>query len=241
MKESFFIIKPDGLKNEQIHQYIFSQIQDRNIIICKRVKMRFTAHEIDMFWPQTKKSDVLNGLLKCYLTSDESEILFVKGYFNDDLLNQIKKNVRRKYEICKFSNCIHAPADENERIQQLQYIKNRSLIEDTGNDINVTAINMWKQIKELGWHHDFSNCSNKHYILYLQNDESNTIDYVARTIYETTDIYSLEAAYILTIQADMKGCIPLVGFENKNEFERIKRKFDESNVHVNSNIVNSNI
>ena len=104
--ESFVLIKPDAVYNKVLRRIIITEIQNKNIKITNSEAIMLNQEEVDIFWPKSKKSVVLNGLLKCYLTMKQSEVLFLEGDFNDEVLNEIKYNIRKKYAICKLKKRI---------------------------------------------------------------------------------------------------------------------------------------
>ncbi len=237
MKKSFVIVKPDALKNNYIRKKIIKEIKQNNIAIQKKIKIKLTLEEVDILWPQTKKSTILNGLLKCYLTLEYSEVLFLVGFFSDKQLNEIKWKIRDKYAICKFSNCLHTPADENECKQQLHYLENRNNYSYTYHEIPETSLKIWQLINKYGWNHEFSKCNKKKYVLYLLNDNYNTIDYVAETISNVLKKYSLEVSYILVLQAEMNDSILIDGFDNENECNRIKEILIEKYLNIKKEVL----
>ncbi len=237
MKKSFIIIKPDALRNNFIKKKIIREIKQNNITIEKKIKIRLTLEEVDILWPQTRKSTILNGLLKCYLTLEYSEVLFLVGNFSDEQLNDLKWKIRDEYAVCKFSNCLHTPADENECTQQLQYLENRNNYSHPYTEIPNTSLKIWQLINVYGWNYDFSNCNKKKYVLYLLNDNYNTVDHVAETISNVLKKYSIEVSYILAIQAEMNDCILLDGFDNEIECNKIKEILIENYLNIKKEVL----
>ena len=240
--ESFVLIKPDAVYNKVLRRIIITEIQNKNIKITNSEVIMLNQEEVDIFWPKSKKSVVLNGLLKCYLTMKQSEVLFLEGDFNDEVLNEIKYKIRKKYAICKLKNCMHTPENESERILQLNYLNERTKSDEGNVNVGINPISkkIWGLIGDYGWNHDFAHCRDNKYMLYLKDDNFNSIDHVANTVSCALKNYSIEVAYILALQAEMNGRVLIASFDKKEEYLNIKEKFSKMNINVDSNMLFNN-
>ena len=58
--ESFVLIKPDAVYNKVLRRIIITEIQNKNIKITNSEVIMLNQEEVDIFWPKSKKSVVLN-------------------------------------------------------------------------------------------------------------------------------------------------------------------------------------
>lgn len=231
MNSLFVIIKPDALENKRVRQYIYHELSKFDLVIEKKVK-RFTTSEVEQLWPGINESNVLNGLLKCYLTLKKSEILFLFGNITIDQLLLLKQKVRDKYAKGKFANCIHTPQDLHEYSMQYKILTcNNDLHDD---EIDMVAINIWTILQKYGWDYTYTKGKNKKYRIYLVNDDYNGIDFVAKSICEIIRYYPIEICYILALQTEFHGKIFLYGCDDERQINSIESALRNRNIVVSS-------
>lgn len=228
MNELFAIIKPDALVNRTIRQYIYDELLKFDVKI-ENMEKKFTTSEIDQLWPGMNESSVLNGLLKCYLTLQKSEIVFLYGNITFEQLYFLKQKVRKKYSKGKFANCIHTPQNIYEF--SMQYKVLISAGNSTHNDcIDKMAINIWNILRIYGWKYSYARGVKEKYRIYMVNDDCNKIDFVAETFFRVMNIYSMEICYILVLQTEFYGERILFGCDSMRKLKSIENALKSNNI-----------
>lgn len=230
MSELFFIIKPDAMKNKKVKDEIYEELNKFDVDIKEIIQRKLSTYEVDMLWPKSINSKVLNGLLKCYMTFEKSEIVFFSGNVTIENLYGIKLKIREKYAKGKFANCLHTPEDKQECYIQAQILKNYTI--PRSESIEPIALNIWEILEKNGWDYSCSRGKRENYRIRLLNDDYNSIDFISTTISKTISEYSIEICYILTLQAEQFGGIVLYGNKEKSIVDGIEKKLRNERILV---------
>lgn len=126
-RESFVLIKPDGLENKEITCCLHDKFKENNINIIDKDKIILSCEDVLVMWPAYMNCYVSKELLINYLANKEVEVWRVTGDYILDKLKRIKKYIRDNYGKGCIANCIHTPFDTEEARWQYAYIKKEKI------------------------------------------------------------------------------------------------------------------
>jgi len=121
-RESFVLIKPDGLKNKKVEDCLFELLKEDNIEIIEKKKIILQYEDILIMWPLYMNCFISKKILFSSLANKEIEVWRVIGVNVSDKLNRIKKYIRKIYGKGCISNCIHTPCNSEEAKWQYAHI-----------------------------------------------------------------------------------------------------------------------
>lgn len=125
-ERSFILYKPDGMVHGALRSYVEQELADLSrgpSMIC-----RLSLSDIQYLWPNRMGSDrpLVATLFTRYMFNRYVEVQVFRGVDAVSRCDLVKRFSRRRFGQSPFANCVHAPLDEFEAVDQLDYLFSRS-------------------------------------------------------------------------------------------------------------------
>lgn len=242
MEETLLLFKPDSVKQTEIFDEVRSLIFAKGLKVSKLYQIKLCKDDISDLWPRCTDDYVSFQLLCHYLSNQNLLVVEVEGKEAIKKGLEIKKEIRKKYAVCRYANCLHTPSSIDEYYRTIRVFKAKKSSETVTKfpETNISdldslttifpterldecALNVWKLIKDATkddlcnrWGRDTAK-----YTLLLFDDNVNTLSSVAANLYMYFQELSLEEIYISIICTDTFGKAIL--FEH-NDINVLKHK-----------------
>lgn len=227
-EQSVVVIKPDGIKTGNIRPLLLKFLAARSLSIVKEYEFACDARRVLDIWPMfgLRGHRVMREMYVRYMGSGHCAALLVEGVEALTACRQIKKMMRKDFEVCAFENAIHAPEDEAERASNIsQLFGDRSIAvpEDSwpgwtnrgqfgkaadasDEEIVELADRIWAERLLGNWTDTFlSSCSQGSHKLVLRPGDPNSIDFGLSALLETDARRSLDDVVRLYIESEVAG------------------------------------
>ena len=111
-ERSVVVLKPDGFHSCGVRGIVAAHLDSRELLVTKIRQTILTSREIIGLWPifGSRKHPLFRELYLEYMSSGPCEALLVEGRNALAKCLNLKKKVRRHFEICAFENAIHTAA-----------------------------------------------------------------------------------------------------------------------------------
>lgn len=123
---SFVLIKPDAYDNINLNNDLNGYLSKYDLDIVNTYYITIKEFHLKNLWPIYQQCDLTRLFIEKYLLNNLCKVILLYG---NDALNKvriIKKEIRKKYSMGFFSNCIHAPSNILENEVDLKLLINNS-------------------------------------------------------------------------------------------------------------------
>lgn len=253
MQNSYIMMKPDAMEVQTIHNYIKKLLETHKLEVTKQAYVKISPQKIAQIWPNTLKDPIRFFLQVLYLGQSDMKILEVKGENAIEIVDLIKKNVRKKYGRDLLVNCLHAPTNEKEYLNDMKYLYSRSEKKDIrfesqinksintrysalrNDDFWYTAICLWNVLDKCSIEdlNDMILSTAKQYgcvCVFLKNDNHNQLSYVVATLFEYFQERSLGQVYLGVLAASQIDKFPVFLSKSLEKCKKIISHFEKRNI-----------
>lgn len=234
-ERSFILLKPDAMSDIQIQQYIFYSLEKYNLSITSKMDISLKPDDITTLWEFTLRDPICKRILQLHLTNKVLQLMFVEGEDALSKVCKIKLETRKLYAKSFFSNCLHAPKNEQEYNRDINYLFygicskiETGLIGDTSKFSKFHKLddNYYCQCADqiYAYYENNSmlmpsienNTLDKKYLLYLHDDTIHELVYVVAAIYEFVPGLTLFDSYLICMLAELrKNTLLMCSNDNK--------------------------
>lgn len=115
------LLKPDGFCNSEVQRTVEQQLRVFRLKVVDRRVFQLEGEQVAEIWPvfATGEHPMNRRLYELYMSSGPCEAVLVVGEDAIKKCLQVKKGIRKAFEICAFENAIHSPADGEELASNL--------------------------------------------------------------------------------------------------------------------------